>query len=72
MSRSAMPHLLKWQTWGMNSHNNTDSEITELTPRSLTLDEIERLGKRLSAFYERSRRHLRTTSVIRPGQGRDC
>lgn len=41
---------------------NTNFETTELTAWGLPLDEIERLGERLSAFYDRFRRHLRTTT----------
>lgn len=41
---------------------NTNSETTELAAWGLPLDEIERLGERLSDFYERFRRHLRTTT----------
>ena len=41
---------------------NADHETTELAAWGLPLDEIERLGQRLGSFYERFRRHLRTTT----------
>jgi SRSO17 transposase len=41
---------------------NADRETTELAAWGLPLDEIERLGERLGSFYERFRRHLRTTT----------